>query len=80
MIKEEYIGLKDSEFIPLTEGIPREALNLFEINKSGEVRSVSDNKLRPVLKYSHSHGDGYPRVCLPVSGSQVGDLLSLYID
>ena len=75
MIKEEYIGLKDSEFIPLTEGIPREALNLFEINKSGEVRSVSDNKLRPVLKYSHSHViQGF------VYLSQVGDLLSLYID
>ena len=75
MIKEEYIGLKDSEFIPLTEGIPREALNLFEINKSGEVRSVSDNKLRPVLKYSHSHGDGYPRVCLPVSGRRFTKLI-----
>ena len=67
MIKEQYVGLKDSEFIPLTEGIPKEAINLFEINKSGEVRRVSDNKLRPVLKYSHSHGDGYPRVCLPAS-------------
>ena len=75
MIKEEYIGLKDSEFIPLTEGIPREALNLFEINKSGEVRSVSDNKLRPVLKYSHLHGDGYPRVYLPVSGRRFTKLI-----
>lgn len=75
MIKEEYIGLKDSEFIPLTEGIPKEALNLFEINKSGEVRRVSDNKLRPVLKYSHSHGDGYPRVCLPVSGRRFTKLI-----
>ena len=75
MIKEEYIGLKDSDFIPLTKGIPKEAINRFEINKSGEVRRVSDKKLRPVLKYSHSHGDGYPRVCLPVLGRRYTKLI-----
>lgn len=75
MIKEQYIGLKDSEFIPLTEGIPKEAINLFEINKLGEVRRVSDNLVLSVLNYSHSHGDGYPRVCLPVSGRRFTKLI-----
>lgn len=75
MIKEQYIGLKDSEFIPLTEGIPKEAINLFEINKLGEVRRVSDNLVLSVLNYSHSHGDGYPRVCLPFSGRRVTKLI-----
>ena len=62
--KENYYeNIPDNQFVPLTKGIDKSCLGMYEINKKGDIKTLSTGKIR----YSSNHKKnlaGYPIVVL----------------
>lgn len=50
MIKDKYSNILEHEFVPLEDGILDVFKNLYEINKKGEIRTISSGKIRKITK------------------------------